>query len=429
MKDINLLKALKDKGVQIEEGQEAVLNEISKEVNEGLKNQGTTFTEELNKAIKGIEASLGATEKDDDGNIIPLVTRLKEIAEQVDKISTSRTQNITAKGKYQLRKIVKENHAQIVDAIKNRKELKFEFNAVLKLPAMHMTNNGTVTNAEGLDFPVNPNFVVDDEIATIRLPENFILNAIPNRLVSKVPQSRIKTEQETTEGAVTVVAEGAVKPLLQYLFVQTVTTRQKYAGRIEWTEEFEMDYEMLFAEILRMFERDVIRAWQAGILASIIADATAYVASPLDGTFIAPDNGLAIVAAQSQLASLNFIADTVVMNPADVVATMFQQDLDGNLKNSPYINTTTGTINGMRLFSSNLIDQGDALVGDSSTYLELHSDFILRTGQYNAQFIENEYTAIGEVFSLLSIAEIDKPGWIYMDLATVKEDLQQVEGS
>lgn len=342
----------------------------------------------------------------------------KEVANQLLE-QTKAPSGLTEVEKFQLKRIVKENHAEIVSAVKEKKSFEMTF----KVAAMHMTNNGTVTNSVGLDYPVTDNFLVDNDIAVIRYPDNFILNVIPNLQVAKVPAQRIRKEQATTEGAVAVTAEGAVKPLLQYKFVRTTTDRSKYAGRIEWTEEFEMDFEALFREILMMFEQDVVREWQDGLLAQIETNSTAYVSSTLDGTFVAPDNGLAVVAGQSQLQSLNYNPDTVIMNPADLVATLFQQDADGNLKLHPYINVATGTINGMRLISTNKIDQGTALIGESRLYREQHSNFILRTGQYNAQFIENEYTAIGEVFSILQIAERDLVGWLALDLDAVKTAL------
>lgn len=179
----------------------------------------------------------------------------------------------------------------------------------------------------------------------------------------------------------------------------------------------------LFNEIVRLFEDEVIREWQDGLLEQIATNASPYVSSTLDDTLVAPDNGLAVVAGQSQLQSLNYEPDVVIMNPADIVATLFQQDADGNLKLSPYINVTAGTINGMRLISTNKQAQGTALIGESRLYREIHSGYKLRTGQYNAQLIENEYTAIGEVFSILQIAERDLVGWLELDLDAVKTAL------
>lgn len=354
-------------------------------------------------------------------SIETIKTQIEEMQESINTVldRTKVKGGLTDAAKYNLRNMIKENHDEFCTAIKQKQPMEISF----KVAAIHMTNNGTVTNAAGVNVPATDNVMYDDDIVKIRFPENFILNVISNRQVDNVPAQRIRKEQTTTEGAVAVTAEGAVKPLLQYKFVRTSTDRVKYAGRIEWTEEFEMDYELLFREIVRLFEEDVIRAWQDGLIAEILANATSYVSSTLDDTLIAPDNGLAIVATQSQLQAVNYMPDTVVMNPSDVVATMFQQDADGNLKLSPYINVTTGTINGMNLISTNKVASGTAIVLESNVYDEIHSDFIMRTGQYGDQLIENEYTAIGEVFSILRIAERDLIGAVAVNLATVKAAL------
>ena len=413
MKKIDLFKSLTEQGLKIEDDQKAVLDNLSTSIEKVMLEQKTDFETAL-------KDSIGTLEKDENGKDVNLVTELKTIAENLELLKTTTQAKLGEREKFELRKLVEKEHKNIVNAIKNGTKIEFTFKAA----AMHMTNNGTVTNAVGLDYPATDNFMVDNDIAKIRYPENFLLNYIPNRQVANVPAQIIRKEQAPKEGTVTVVAEGAVKPLQQYKFVRTTTERKKYAGRIEWTEEFEMDFEALFAEIIRLFEEDVIRTWQDGLLDDIIADAGPYVSSVLDGTLIQPDNGLAIVAGQSQLNALNYYPDLVIMNPADVVTIMFQQDTEGRLKLSPYVDMARGTINGMRMVTTNRIDQGTALMGESRLYREMHSDFILRTGQYNAQLIENEYTAIGEVFSLLNIAERDVVGWLELDLEAVRTALQ-----
>ena len=120
-----------------------------------------------------------------------------------------------------------------------------------------MTNNGTVSMAVGQSISFSDNVQFDNDIAYIRVPENFILNVIRNRQVAKVPEQIVKTSETTKEGAATLVAEGAVKPLIQYKFVRETFERSKYAGRVEWTEEFEMDYTRLLDAIIDMLERDV----------------------------------------------------------------------------------------------------------------------------------------------------------------------------
>lgn len=81
-----------------------------------------------------------------------------------------------------------------------------------------------------------------------------------------------------------------------------------------------------------MFERDVITAWQDDLIKIITTNATAYVASSLDGTLVSPDNGLAIVAAAQQVKALGYTPNFVLMNPVDIDAAVYTQDANGNFK-------------------------------------------------------------------------------------------------
>lgn len=344
---------------------------------------------------------------------------IKDIADTVNSIEEKIRVKMDPEMKGYLHTVIKENHEAIVAAFKGRDH--FEF-TVEKVPAMHMTNNGTVSNVAGLNYPTG-SFEVDNDIAMIRVPENFILNVIRNVQRARVPEMVIKKQQIAGEGAVAVVVEGAVKPLLQYKFQNTSTLRKKYAGRIEWTEEFEMDFEALLDAIIDMFERDVLTAWQDGIVDQIEANATAYVASSLDDTLPNPDNGLAIVAVMQQIKALGYNPNFAIMNPADIDAAVYTQDQNGNFSLKPYIDASGNKIAGLTVIPTLKMAQGEALIGDFSIYKEIHTGFIFRRGQYNAQFIENEYTAVGEVFSVLNAAPADYPAVVKINLATVKAAL------
>lgn len=350
-------------------------------------------------------------------------TQLKEFKSITEQLNTIKETMGSGKGtesyKEGLREVLKENHEEIVKNMKSKGSLEFTF----KAPAIHMTNNGTVTMAVGQSISFSDNVQFDNDIAYIRVPENFILSVIRNRQVAKVPQQVIKTSETTKEGAATLVAEGAVKPLIQYKFVRETFERSKYAGRVEWTEEFEMDYTRLLDAIIDMLERDVVTAWQDGIIAIIDANATSYVSSPLDGTFVNPDNGLAVVAVASQIASLGYNPNVVIMNPSAVVSSTYTQDLDGNFSLKPYISPNGDVIGGIRVVTSTKIPVDTFYVGDFSVYKEEHSDYILRFGQYGNQLIENEYTAIGEVFSVLSIATLDEVAIVKGSFTAIKTAL------
>lgn len=417
----NLRTALTQNGATLDEKQVAFVDAFESALSERFTQEEKYTSEMFGESLR---EALGELPKGEDGKVQTIADQIREIAENLDKIEKRTTTSLDSKEKFQLRKMVKENHKDIVEAMRSGAGFNIEFNAITTRVAATHTNTNTYTDAGTFIMPDVENFSEENEIAKIRYAENFILTIFRNRQVTLVPEQVIKKEQEPTEGAVAVVAEGGTKPLLQYQFVRTTTSREKYAGRIEWTEEFAMDNERLYNDIVAMFEDDVIRDWQDGLLAQMITNALPYTSSTLDGTLPRPDNGICAIAAASVIDAMNFNADTTVMHPSDVIATMFTQDSEGNWRLVPYLQN--GSINGMRLVQSNKVIEGNALIGDSSTYREEHSSFILRFGMYNDQFITNEKSAIGEVFSLLRIAQIDIPSWMYIDLDAVKLSLTEV---
>ena len=416
MEKFNLRSALEKNGAALDESQIKFVSAFENALEERTKAQDEAYSTSMTQALRSV---LGAETKDASGNLVTIAEQIRSIAESVEKVEKNNVRNLSNTEKFQLRKMVKEQHAQICDAIRSGKDLEINFSA--KRAAAMYTADTAVSNDMGVEFPLNENFQFESDIAKIRYPENFILNVISNQQVAKVPQQIIKNEQATAEGAVQVVDEGGTKPLVSDTFVRTLTLRKKYAARIEWTEEFELDNEMLYNEILMMFEEKVVRFWNNGLISIIYDNGTPYTSSVLDGTLVVPDNGLAVIAAQSVINGMNFNADTVLMNPADIVSTMFTQDAEGNSRLLPYMQN--GAINGMTVFSNNAIAQGSAIIMDSTVYRELHSNFILRFGTYNDQFIKNEKSAIGEVFSILRIAVNNLPGVMAIDLDAVKASL------
>jgi hypothetical protein len=416
MEKFNLRSALEKNGAALDENQIKFVSAFENALEERTKAQDEAYSTSMQQALRSV---LGAETKDATGNVVTIADQIRGIAESVEKVEKNNVRNLSNTEKFQLRKTIKKQHAEICEAIRSGKDLEINFSA--KRSAAMYTADTAISNDMGVSFPLNENFEFESDIAKIRYPENFILNVISNQQVAKVPQQIIKNEQATAEGAVQVVDEGGTKPLVSDTFVRTLTLRKKYAARIEWTEEFELDNEMLYNEILMMFEEKVVRFWNNGLIDIIIDNGTPYTSSVLDGTLVVPDNGLAVIAAQSVINGMNFTADTVLMNPADIVSTMFTQDTLGNSRLLPYMQN--GAINGMTVFSSNAIEIGTAVVMDSTVYRELHSNFILRFGTYNDQFIKNEKSAIGEVFSILRIAVNNLPGVMAIDLEAVKAAL------
>lgn len=416
MEALNLRSALEKGGATLDENQIKFVSAIENEMNERAKKQEEAYSASLTEALRSV---LGAQEKNEQGQTVTVAEQLRNLAEGLEKVEKNNVRQLSNVEKFQLRKMVKEQHKDICEAIRNGNDLEITFNA--KRAAAIYTASTAVANDTGVLLPLNENFEFESEISKIRYPENFILDVISNRQVARVPQQIIKNEQATAEGAVALVAEGGTKPLVSDTFLRTLTLRKKYAAHIEWTEEFEVDNELLYNEILMMFEEKVVRFWNNGLIGTIVSNGTAYTTSVMDDTLVIPDNGLAVIAAQSVINGMNFNADLVLMHPSDIVTTMFTQDTEGNSRLLPYMQN--GSINGMRVVSSNAITLGTAIVMDSSIYREMHSEFILRFGTYNDQFIKNQKSAVGEVYSILRVAKNNLPGAMAFSLATVRAAL------
>jgi len=175
-------------------------------------------------------------------------------------------------------------------------------------------------------------------------------------------------------------------------------------------------------EIIAMFEMDVMRAYNAGLLAAIVAWAPAYTTSALDGTLVKPSLMNVVNAGKLAIAVQNYSADTLIMNPADYAETQNMQNVNGD----PIFVPDNVLFPGLRLFVTNNIVAGTVLLGEGGVVKEQHGNYILRSGTYGNQFIENEKTIVGELFSVIKLPTESKKGWIKLDVPTVKAALKVV---
>lgn len=340
---------------------------------------------------------------------------LRGLSQKVESIEQKQT-SFSPDEKYCLRKKLLDKKDEIVRAMKGDSNFSIEFRA--KRAAAMMTTSNFMTGTG----QVSENWIEDMDVAVIQYPANFILDAISSRQVSKVPSAIVQSEQVPLEGDAAITTEGNVKPLLSYKWEKVTHNRDKYAGRIEYTEELEMDFEQLLVKVIGMFEDQVIRVWNDGVLAKIVAYASPYVSTSLDDTIEKPDNFSVIGSLILHVSNANYDADVICMNPADVWAMRLEQNANGDYK----VNPLSGNgFEGLTPFISTKIDAGNILIGTKRTIKEQHGNFIMRKGQYGDQLIENESTIIGEVFSITQLPEISQMSWVYGNIATIKNALEK----
>jgi hypothetical protein len=390
---------------------ESFLGSIGEAIEKALGDEAT----ERNKKLSEIETKLGGVE---DGETFAGIIRT--LATKLDELEAKTKRGFSSKEKFQLRKMLEDKKSDIQAAMRDKsKDWSIEFRAKRAASAL-MTSANTITGSVAID---NPNFEDDLEVVVIQYPKNFILDSITSRQVANVPATkRIKKQTTAGTGEPGVISEGATKTLVDKKLLYEYFYRQKYAGRIEYTEEFEMDFGQLVIDIITMFEDEVIRKWQDGVLAAIVAWAPAYTSTSLDGTIVNPTVYAVIGAGKLCVQDKNYDADILIINPGDAAEAIYLQDNNGNQQFIP----SELQFGGLMPFISNKIDAGTILVGTKRTVQEQHSAFIVRNGQYGNQLIENEYTVIGEVFSLLTLpSTVSNYSWCKLDIATVKDALRK----
>jgi len=399
---------------QLSDSEENFLGSIGEAIEGAFKNDQVERNKQLSEIVEG---KLGVFEGSE-----TVAGVIRALATKVDDVENKFKRNLNEQEKSVLRKALEAKKEEILKIARHQSTSPWQIEFKLKRAASALMTTATVvTGATAIN---NDNVFDDMEIEVIRYPKNFIIDAIASRLVSIVPQFWKWKEQETAGvGVPTAVSEGSEKPLVDKKFVWKSSERKKYAGRIEFTEEVEMDFQQLSLDIINMFEEDVLRAYNAGVLADILAWAPSYAGTALDLTITKPTVMNVVNAGKLQLSNYNYAADTLVINPSDYASTQNMQNVNGD----PIFIPDAVLFPGLRLFVTNKIDAGTILLGEGSIIKEQHSNYIVRQGVYGNQFIENEKTIVGEIFSNLKLTTESKKGWVKLDVATVLGSLKKLQ--
>lgn len=255
----------------------------------------------------------------------------------------------------------------------------------------------------------------------------FILNFVS---VGSTNQSTIIWfDEEDKEGDFEIVAEGGLKPLVQYIYTKKSADYQKAAGRAIITDEFEMDFPRLVSKIRQLMVQDVTLEMTDIIVQFMIDNASPYAYSGLDASVEDPDNYGAIGAAIAQLQELFFTPNILMLNVADAWKMRLLKDNEGRYLAPPFQwngqNYEFGTV-----VVDPRIPAGHFFVGDAKAMnVDLRGDVQVRIG-YGAStddFNKNQYTMIVERYFFTYMSTNKKAGFIYADFDTIKADISTGE--
>jgi len=206
------------------------------------------------------------------------------------------------------------------------------------------------------------------------------------------------------EGTAQFIGEGVLKPLIDFNFETETSTARKVADRIKVSTEMLEDIDFMVSAIENELRYQVDMAVDAALLSGngtapnlkgITGYAGGYVLTTVKTT--TPNKSDAIMAAATQIKSLNFNPTHAFVNTIDAANMELTKDNEGRYIIPPFQSADGLTISGLRVVVSNQIPVGSVLVADMMKFVvRNYKAFTVRYGWENDDFSKNLVSVIGE---------------------------------
>lgn len=336
--------------------------------------------------------------------------KINELLEQVGKGMPGLTTEAEFKTQFDSEETKKD-----LARIKKNKEGNVTF--TLKAAAVTTRTGGVSNSSSALS-----NQLLGNEgapIYTIKRGKPFILDFVT--VGQTDAPALVWFDEVPRQGDFALTAEGAVKPLIEYLFLRQTTDYRKAAGRVIITEEYDKDYPRLVSTIMQLMNIDCLNDMNALILTDMIAQASPFVFTGLNGMVATPDDYAAIAAVIAQLQSFFYDPNVLVLNPVDAWLMRLTKDLQGRYQMSPLMGQNGEEYGFGTVIVDPRVPIGYAFVGDGTIYnVDLRGDIIVRMGYSTGDFEANQYTLLVEQYFFNHISTARKPGFVYFNFGTVK---------
>lgn len=245
----------------------------------------------------------------------------------------------------------------------------------------------------------------------------------PNFIINYVNRGRTNfallpwVNETSVEGAATQVQEGAPKPLWNTRFKVEMSQAKKTAAMSVITEEFDQDLPGFTTIVQRLLTETVARKWDDDIYAAVIAAATAYNITGLNGQVDDANLYDALRAMIAQVGKNNFNANFAGINPVTGALLEMQKSATDRLYlTPPFLQRLQGMLR-----EGNKVAEGYALVGDVTQYnVDVYKDMVLKVGFNADDFQRNQFSTIAEVRYHDYISTNRKTALVYDELSRIR---------
>jgi len=213
-------------------------------------------------------------------------------------------------------------------------------------------------------------------------------------------------ERVAPGGAPGMTAEGAVKPLIDFDYIERTAAVKKMTARAKMSKEMMEDVDGFVADtedelterLGLLFDAQLLSGDGTGNnLSGLETNATAFAAGSLANAIESANNFDVLRVALNQVSLNNFDATYILMNPSDVTAMDLTKGSDNHYIMPPF-STSDGTIiKGIRIVENNGVTADDFIVGDLSKYkVKVREDLNINYGHSGDDFEKNLLTALCE---------------------------------
>lgn len=243
-------------------------------------------------------------------------------------------------------------------------------------------------------------------------------------------------EKTNPQGNAGFIAEGTVKPLIDFDIETNESYAKKVADKIKVSTEMLEDIDFIAAEIENELRYQVDIKVDTELLsgagngtsgATTLKGLTQYAGGYVLTTIATPtpNNFDAIRAAIAQIISLNFNPTHVFINPIDGANMDLVKDENGRPLSMEY--RANGSIYRLTPIETNQMALGQVLVGDMSKFIvRNYKPFNIQYGWVNDDFEKNLVTIIGERRLHDYVADNNTGAFVYDDFATIKAAITEV---
>lgn len=207
-------------------------------------------------------------------------------------------------------------------------------------------------------------------------------------------------EEVARVGSSATVAEGGVKPLVQYGYTLRTATYKKEAMLIGFTEEFSLDFSRLQSDILGKGRTDVMNRINTVLLTDLVAAATAYSTGTQykNGAVVPTTNyndyiTIDAAAAQVDAATFGAKANAAIMNTFKNHRVNTQMNAYGEFLQPP------ASLQGIQMIGNPAMGTDDLIVGDlKQLNLILRGGTLVKVGYNGTDFAQNMFSVVIEQY-------------------------------